>query len=181
MIYDDKQIILKNGEVALFRAPREDDARELLDLLRQTSIETDFLTRYPEECPTDVTWERNFLANQRESANEVMILCECGGKIAGNCSLRFNSKIKSRHRASVGIALLKEFWGRGIGTAMFREMIALAKERGIAQLELEFIEGNERARALYEKMGFRVIGEKPDAFRLKDGTSLKEYCMVKQL
>ena len=64
---------------------------------------------------------------------------------------------------------------------MFQEMIRIAKEQGIEQLELEVIEGNKRAMALYEKMGFRVVSEKPNAIKLKDGTLLSELLMVKDL
>ena len=49
------------------------------------------------------------------------------------------------------------------------------------QMELEFAEGNSRARALYEKMGFRIAGLRPDAIRLKDGTLLNEYIMVRKM
>ena len=49
------------------------------------------------------------------------------------------------------------------------------------QLELEFIEGNARGRALYEKMGFRTVSIRPDNVRLEDGTLLHEYFMVKDL
>ena len=52
---------------------------------------------------------------------------------------------------------------------------------GICQIELDFIEGNTRARRLYEKMGFRITGVKPDAIRLKDGTLVNEYMMLKRL
>lgn len=65
--------------------------------------------------------------------------------------------------------------------AMFQEMISLAKDQGIRQMELEFIEGNKRAQALYEKMDFPIVAEKPNAVLLKDGTLLKEYFMVKKL
>ena len=34
--------------------------------------------------------------------------------------------------------LEKEYWGLGIGTALFRELIAIAKDRGLDHLELEF-------------------------------------------
>ena len=34
---------------------------------------------------------------------------------------------------------------------------------------------------LYEKMGFRITGVKPDAIRLKDGTFVNEYMMVKKM
>lgn len=48
-------------------------------------------------------------------------------------------------------------------------------------MELEFVEGNARARALYEKMGFRITGVRPNATRLKDGTLLNDYMMVREM
>lgn len=90
--------------------------------------------------------------------------------------------MKTRHRATVAIALLREFWNQGIGTRFFQELIYIAEENdNIIQIELEFVEGNSRARALYEKMGFRITGVKPNAIRLKDGTLLNEYSMVRKI
>ena len=48
-------------------------------------------------------------------------------------------------------------------------------------MELDFVEGNSRARALYEKMGFSITGVKPNAIRLKDGTLLNEYSMIREI
>ena len=56
-----------------------------------------------------------------------------------------------------------------------------ADETCIRQIELDFIEGNARARGLYEKMGFRITGVKPDAIRMKDGSFVNEYMMIKRL
>ena len=65
---------------------------------------------------------------------------------------------------------------------MFRELICIAEAAPqITQMELEFLEGNSRARALYEKMGFRITGVKPNAIRLKDGTLRNEYCMIREI
>jgi ribosomal protein S18 acetylase RimI-like enzyme len=64
---------------------------------------------------------------------------------------------------------------------MFQEMIALARAWGLEQLELEYMEGNERGAHLYEKMGFRTVAERPNAVRLKDGTHLREYIMQLEL
>ena len=64
---------------------------------------------------------------------------------------------------------------------MFEEMIDKARQEKLEQLELEVIEGNQRAIGLYHKMGFVCTGEKPNAIRLEDGSSLKELMMVKVL
>ena len=37
-------------------------------------------------------------------------------------------------------------------------------------VELDFIEGNDRAKALYEQFGFKVVAVKPNYCKLKDGT-----------
>ena len=111
-----------------------------------------------------------------------MIACIVDGKVAGNCHVTWRKSIKTGHRASVAIALLKEFWNQGIGTRMFEEMIRIAEENPrLLQMELEFVEGNRRARALYEKMGFRIAGIRPNAIRLRDGTLLNEYFMIREI
>lgn len=181
MIYETTEKILKNGKIAIFRNPTEADAHEMVEYLRVTAGETDFLIGYPEERTLTDEQEALFLKRSNESAKDLMIVCEIDGKITGNCSIMFNSRIKTRHRASVGIALLKEFWGLGIGTLMFEELIRIARDRGIMQMELEVVEGNERAIVLYQKMGFQTVAEKPNAIRLKDGTLLKEFIMIKVL
>ncbi len=87
----------------------------------------------------------------------------------GNIAL-FRSPEPEDTAVSLAIALRREYWGRGIDTAMFRGLIAAAKARGVTQLELAHIQGNVRGWALYGKMGFRPWGEQPDAIRQSDGT-----------
>ncbi len=181
MIFTAKDIVLKDGRTATLRNAVRSDARRMIDYMKITAAETDFLLAYPEERNYTEEYEGNFLDSSVKSENNLMIACVIGGEIAGNCQIVFHDKIKTRHRATVAIALIKKYWGLGIGTAMFEEMIAVARKRGISQLELEYIEGNERARRLYEKMGFVKYGERPDSIRLKDGRSLKEILMFMRL
>ena len=139
--------------------------------------------KFPEEyADFTLEQEKDFLNRAYQNENAMMIACVVDGRIAGNCQISFRSGKKDCHRASVAIALLQEFWSLGIGTRMFEEMCLIARERnGVRQIELDFIEGNSRARYLYEKMGFRITGVKPDAIRRKDGTFVNEYMMVKKL
>lgn len=182
MLFESKTIYLKDGSQAVLRAPRLEDARALLDFLKATAGETDFLLRYPEECDTaTVEQEEEFIRRILASPTDVMIICEVGSQIAGNCSLSVRSRIKIQHRGTLGIALYKDFWGRGIGTALMQELIEIGRSQKLMLLDLAFAEGNERGRALYEKMGFEIVAAVPNAFRLKDGRILKEYLMQKML
>ena len=181
MIFEEKQIILKDGRTAILRSPREEDAEKLLSFIKKSCGETDFLVRYPEEWNITVEQEEAWVNRQRSSRDTLGITCFVGGEAVGNCEINFRGGMKTAHRASVAIAVLKDYWSLGIGSAMFEEMVAAARNRGTELMELEFIEGNERARHLYEKFGFRVVCEKPHAYKLKDGTYLSESYMQKYL
>ena len=181
MIFPTKDIILKDGRKAVLRNPGEDDAAAMIEFMRTCAAETDFILRYPEECIMTEQQETAFIESSNASPYDVMTVCEVSGDIAGICSISFERHIKTRHRASVAIAIKRKYWGLGIGTAMFSEMIASAREKGVLQLELDYIEGNERARRLYEKAGFMEVARRPDAIRLRDGTKLSEISMIKKL
>ncbi len=181
MIIKDIEFALKDGRKALLRSPKDEDIQGVLDYLYVSAGETEFILRYPEECGKyTYEGEKALFDRINASDNEAMLVCVVDGKVAGNCQIAWKTGIKTRHRASVAIALLKEFWNQGIGTRMFEEMIRIAEaNENLIQMELEFVEGNTRARALYEKMGFRITGVNPNAIRLRDGTLLNEYCMIR--
>ena len=183
MIIKDTAFTLKDGRKALLRSPKDEDIRGVLDYLYVSAGETEFILRYPEECGKyTYEGEKALFDRINASDNETMLVCIVDGKVAGNCQIAWKTGIKTRHRASVAIALLKEFWNQGIGTRMFEEMIRIAEaNENLIQMELEFVEGNTRARALYEKMGFRITGINPNAIRLRDGTLLNEYCMIREI
>lgn len=183
MLIDEVRFQLRDGREALLRSPKAEDAESTLEYLAVSAGETEFILLYPEEVKNYTPEsEKKFLEQKLESPNEAMIMCIVDGRVVGDCTLTFFTGIKTKHRASIGIAIISEFWNQGIGTKMFEEMIRLAESReDVMQLELDFIEGNVRARHLYEKMGFRTIGVRPNAIRLKDGTLLNEYMMIRDV
>lgn len=183
MIVKDVRFRLKDGREALLRSPKEEDVESTLEYMFISAGETDFLLRCPEECGKyTAEGEKRLFEEKNASPDEAMLMCIVDGKVVGNCGISFFKGIKTRHRASVAVALLSEFWNQGIGTKMFEQMIGLAEAREcVTQIELEFVEGNSRARHLYEKMGFRIAGIHPNAIRLKDGTLLNNYMMIREI
>ena len=183
MIVKEFEYILKDGRKALIRSPRDEDIPGMLEYLYISAGETEFIMRYPEECGKYTPeGEKALFDRVNASDNEAFLVCLVGGRIAGCCQISWSKGIKTRHRAMVAIAILKDYWNQGIGTRLFEELIRIAQENeNILQMELDFVEGNSRARALYEKMGFRITGVRPNAIRLKDGTLLNEYSMIREM
>ena len=183
MIFNEKTITLKNGTSAVLKTPDFGEGEKLLNFIKTSCGETDFLLRYPEEwAGVTVEYEEKWIKNVREAKNSLTIACYIDGEVAGNCSITFLGAMKNKHRATIGIAILQKYWGLGIGSAMFGELIATARaHEGTEIVELELIEGNARAQALYEKFGFKIVCERPNALKLKDGRMLKEIFMQKML
>ncbi len=187
MIFAPKTITLKDGREAIFRSPELSDCPALINYLLTTATETDFLMSDPRESgrwegEEGLRREEEIIGDNISSPDKLMICCFVDGELAGNCFIGYNTRVKTAHRATVGVGLIKKYWGLGIGTAMFNELIQNAYERGgIMQIELDYLEGNTRALGLYEKMGFKEVAHRPNAVKLADGRLLDEISMVKVL
>lgn len=181
MIFEEKTITLKDGREAILKSPCISDAEMLLNLIKTACGETEFLARYPEEWDVGVESEEAWINKMRSSTTALPITCYIDGKPVGTCEVSFKTGMKLSHRATIGISILKEYWNIGIGSAMFKELISEAEKHGTEILELEFLEGNERGRRLYEKFGFEIVCSRPNAVKLKDGRYLSEIFMQKKL
>ncbi|WP_369015749.1 GNAT family N-acetyltransferase [Gimesia maris] len=73
-----------------------------------------------------------------------------------------------RHVARLGMGVLPEFRGQGIGNQLLERAMAHAWEQGLKRLELEVFADNEVALNLYRKHGYQVEGVKRFA-RCLDG------------
>lgn len=58
----------------------------------------------------------------------------------------------------LGMALLEDFRGKGIGTALLEHLFNEAKQRGIKRLSLSVDPGNVAAVKLYQRFGFEDVG-----------------------
>lgn len=63
------------------------------------------------------------------------------------------------------IAIHPEYEGKGLGTVLVTHMIQYAKVNNINSMTLEVRESNTRARGLYEKLGFRSCGKRPNYYQ----------------
>ncbi len=174
----------KDGRECRIRPAALSDAEELLRYFQITSTETRNLKLEPEETRRyTLEMEREFLQTKYlNSDTAAFLIAERDGKHLGNCSFFMtDTALRYRHRASVGIALYREYWGLGIGKALLTHAIRLAGQAGFEQLELQVRSDNARAIALYESLGFVRYGLHERALKFSDGTYASQILMLKPL
>ena len=172
-------IQLRDGRACVLRHALAEDAAAVIDNFNLTHGETDYLLTYPDESRSDVAAEARFLQAKADSVNEVEIIAQVGDVIAGTAGIdAVGGKYKVRHRADFGISVLKAFWGLGIGRALTKACIHLAKQAGYAQLELQAVADNRSALCLYESVGFREYGRNPRGFRSRE-TGWQELVLMR--
>ena len=170
-----------NGHTLTLRCAAEEDAEMLLAYLKTTCGETPWLARGPEEVTMTEEEEKAFIRGQNESPVNLMLLAFWDGEHAGNASLMGFSMARYRHRAQLAVALYQKFTGQGIGTVLLEELIAVARQKGLEQLELEVAVHNAGAVALYKKLGFAICGTLPRNMKFPDGSYEDVLFMVKPL
>jgi len=98
------------------------------------------------------------------------------GEHLGTISL-FDAKPESRV-AELGIFLgAKDRWGEGFG---YDALVTLLRfgfwEMNLRRIELSVLDGNTRAKALYERVGFKEAGRRPGHW-YKRGAALDDFLM----
>ena len=175
----EKQVTLKNGVACTLRSGRREDAQIVLDQLKRSHGQTDFLTSYPDENHLTVEQEGDFLDQKFQSDREIEILALVDGALAGAAGIfPLGNRYKMAHRADFSITVDQSFWGLGIGRALTAACIQCARDAGYAQLELEVVAGNHNAITLYESLGFREYGRNPKGFRSRY-TGWQELVMMR--
>lgn len=163
------------------RTPSEGDAQAMIDMMLGCYAETDFLSNTPEEFTVTVEDEIRFLHRHEQAERECMISAFVDGRLVGNVRVgQMGGMKRKRHRATLGISVLKDYWGRGIGSMLMEAAIQTAESAGYSQIELETAADNERAIKLYERFGFKHCGRRPRGLRRENGF-VDELEMVKFL
>jgi len=115
---------------------------------------------------------RNILENDL-----IQYLALLDGEVVGWCDILPGQGEARAHVGFLGIGIVPSARHRGIGTALMRAAIVKAWEKGLLRIELSVRTDNVNAKALYERLGFKVEGVNSRAFRI-DGQFYDTYVMA---
>jgi RimJ/RimL family protein N-acetyltransferase len=88
------------------------------------------------------------------------------GRVVGWCDIRRESIPVYAHTGHLGMGLLGEYRGRGLGERLILATIDAARTAGFERIELSVYGRNARAAALYRKVGFTLEGTRVRGKRL---------------
>lgn len=160
------------------RRPGPDDAEAYCALLRACDRETDFLLFSGDDRPIDLDKMTDVLARGLAEDDPFILCAWDGDRPIGYVSGGRIRAAKRHHTIAFGIAVLREAWGRGIGSRLLTAFEAEAVRMGISRLEMSVMAINPRAQALYRRFGYQIEGVKRQAICL-DGELVDEIAMAK--
>jgi ribosomal-protein-alanine acetyltransferase len=106
-------------------------------------------------------WKLHLFEAELRNRHACLLCAETGGGIIGFCDAHIvldNAHINE-------ICVERENRKKGAATALVGRIIEIAKEGGCKNVTLEVREQNVAARALYEKLGFRIAGRREGFYR----------------
>jgi len=100
----------------------------------------------------------NFVRNNIEHGYPQFVVLS-GDRVVGWCDVLPNrTRVTYSHCGTLGIGLLPEFRGQGIGRQLMRRTLDAAFAFGLTRIELTVREENTNAIALYKSLGFETEG-----------------------
>jgi RimJ/RimL family protein N-acetyltransferase len=150
------------GNEVIIREALLEDVDGIIDALEPVAAEGRFIAS---EAPVDRERFRAAFSGTIAAPQETIFVAVCDGRIVGSLGLRraFGGP------AELGMSLVAEHRGHGIGARMMERAIAWARAHNYHKLELSVYPWNEAALALYEKLGFEREGYLKKHVRRRNG------------
>jgi GNAT superfamily N-acetyltransferase len=98
--------------------------------------------------------------------NKVYVALDAKGKLLGTYLLKANQPDLGKHVANASFMVSAEARGLGLGKALGQHALAQAKNLGFEAMQFNYVvASNQKAVALWQGLGFSIIGTVPKAFR----------------
>ena len=152
MVY--KTLSLRDGRVARLDWLIEEDLPEVVEALNSVIREGKYLFSNNEiiDMEEELRWfERTIKTGM------FYLVARVEGKVAGGASI-YPKTDKRAHIAEFGIFISEGYRNSGLGTAITKEFIEIAKKQGFEILQISVFANNTRALNVYKKCGFTEVG-----------------------
>jgi len=103
-------------------------------------------------------------------------------EFVGTFVLKDNQPGLGSHIANAAYMVSEKAFGKGVGKTMAEFSLEEARRLGYKAMQFNFVvKSNTRAVQLWQRLGFDIIGEIPDAFNHKENGLTNAYVMYRKL
>jgi hypothetical protein len=99
----------------IIRSANEEDAQCLFEVRVQIDGETENMDREAGEAYIDEAGFKKIIHDDTESDRSLFLVAEVNGRIAGFSRCEGSKLNRSAHKVELGVCVLKEYWGYGMG------------------------------------------------------------------
>jgi len=164
----------------IIREIKTDDAKNLLDLIKEVESNADFMLMEDGERQTTPELQKKQFERFEKQDNSTVLVAEDKDKLIGYIIAVGGTVKRTQHTAELVIGILSEYRGKGIGSKLFNNITNWAEKHNLSRLELTVVKDNLAGVKLYKKHGFEIEGTKKKSLIIND-IAYDEYYMAKLL
>ena len=110
------------------------------------------------------------------------LVARVNGVVAGVCAIRVNRTGRGNHIANASYIVHHDYRGQGIGHALGKESLRVAKKAGFRAMQFNYVVStNVKAVKLWQSLGFTIIGTMPQGYRHSRHGLVDVYMMYHSL
>jgi ribosomal protein S18 acetylase RimI-like enzyme len=173
-----KNLILKDGTtIRIEPVNGKEDPREFQRFINTLTKEgTYLLADKPVTLKEEKKWLQTQIQAQRKG-EQIYLKALVNGHLIADCFAKPGFG-RNRGNINLGIAIAKNWRGKGIGHMLLEELIIRSEQKWHPKnIYLHVVSSNKKARQLYESLGFFIIARLPQWFEYNT-TYLDEYILL---
>jgi RimJ/RimL family protein N-acetyltransferase len=160
----------KSGVDVLIRSAVKQDAAAILEHSKSVIGEEIYQLTSGSEFKMTIEAEEKWIESHLSKPNHIILLAEMNSKIVGLLDFSNGHRQRIAHTGEFGMSVEKSFRDQGVGSLLLKVLIEWAsKNTTIEKICLNVHSNNERAIALYKKMGFEIEGLRKKDLKYGEG------------
>jgi len=168
--YVPKKFKSKSDAEVEIRSAVKQDAVAILDLSKGVIGEEIYQLTSGSEFKMSNEAEEKWIESHLSNPNHIILVAEMNSKIVGLLDFSNGHRQRIAHTGEFGMSVEKYARDQGVGSLLLKVLIEWATQnKTIEKIGLNVHSNNERAIALYKKMGFEIEGIRKRDLKYGDG------------